>query len=244
MKVLAVIPARYNSSRFPGKPLAKIAGVEMVKRIYDNCLAAKRVADVVVATDDKRIADFVSSFGGTARMTSLQHESGTDRVAEVAAGVEHEVVLNMQGDEPLVTGGMLDEILAAFEATDAEMGTAAIAMEEGEDVADSNLVKVALGLKGEALYFSRSIIPFRRADGEQMPFHRHLGIYVYRRDFLLEFSRLPIGRLEKAEKLEQLRALENGMRISVAVVEGRTQSVDVEADISRVEAILNNQGSC
>ncbi len=239
MSVLAVIPARYAATRFPGKPLAKLAGVEMVRRVYENCLAAERIGEVVVATDDQRIADFVSAWGGAVQMTSAEHESGTDRVAEVAAERKNEVVLNMQGDEPLVTGAMLDQILAGFAASPVEMGTAALPLSETEDSGDPNLVKVVLDGDGYALYFSRALIPHVRDGNIEAPFYRHLGIYVYRREFLLGYPSLKRGILEQAEKLEQLRALENGQRIKVVLLQGRTQSVDVPEDVAKVEALLN-----
>ncbi len=239
MSVLAVIPARYAATRFPGKPLAKLAGVEMIRRVYENCLAAESVDKVIVATDDQRIVDFVSAWGGAVQMTSAEHLSGTDRIAEVAAEQKNEVVLNMQGDEPLVTGVMLDQILAGFADSRAEMGTAALPLGAAEDSGDPNLVKVVLDGNGYALYFSRALIPHVRDDDVAVPFYRHLGIYVYRRDFLLAYPRLQRGMLEQAENLEQLRALENGHRIKVVLLQGRTQSVDVPEDVAKVEALLN-----
>lgn len=245
---VAVIPARWQASRFPGKPLAPIAGLPMLQRVFEGARRAKRVRTVVVATDDPRIAAAARGFGAEVALTSPHHPTGTDRIAEVARGLRDEIVVNVQGDEPLVEGFVIDAAVEALEAErDVSMSTLAHAAEE-DALADPHRVKVVLDRRGRALYFSRAAIPARRDAGDparRAPVLQHVGLYAYRRAFLLELVALPRTPLEESEALEQLRALEHGFAIQVALVEGwRSVPVDVPADVARVEARLRELGRC
>jgi 3-deoxy-manno-octulosonate cytidylyltransferase (CMP-KDO synthetase) len=234
---VGIIPARFASTRFPGKPLAKVAGVPMVQRVFEQTRRARRLAAVYVATDDNEIAAACDSFGAPVLMTRPDHPTGTDRLAEAAARLDYEVVVNVQGDEPLIQGYVIDAAVdALLEDDETPMSTVVHAL-EGNSRDDPNRVKVVLDRAGFALYFSRSPIPYRR--GRLGVTWQHVGLYAYRRDFLLEFVNLPRTPAERAEELEQLRALEHGYRIRVAVVEGwRSVPVDVPEDIAIVEALL------
>jgi 3-deoxy-manno-octulosonate cytidylyltransferase (CMP-KDO synthetase) len=247
--VIAVIPARYGSTRFPGKPLALIAGKPMIVRVLERVRAVRGVSRVLVATDDARIADVVRAAGGEAAMTHSDHTSGTERLAEVAERHAAPFYLNVQGDEPLVEPAALDALLAAVPELlargDAAAGVATLAtpIRNPADVEDPHVVKVVLDRAGNALYFSRAAIPHlrdgRAPEGSGTPTHlKHLGVYLYRRDVLLAFPKLPHGRLERLEQLEQLRLLENGHRIRVVETPHDSVSVDVPEDVARVEAIL------
>jgi 3-deoxy-manno-octulosonate cytidylyltransferase (CMP-KDO synthetase) len=238
MSAVGIVPARFASSRFPGKPLAAIAGLPMLQRVVEGARGAKRLRDVIVATDDARIAEACEKFGTRAVLTSADHANGTDRIAEVAAALDDEVVVNVQGDEPLIEGFVIDAAVAALlETPEAPMATIVHRAEPGA-LADPNRVKVVLDRAGFALYFSRSPIPHRR-DGADAELWQHVGLYAYRREFLARYVALAPTPLERAEQLEQLRALEHGHRIRAAVVEGwRSVPVDVPADVARVEAIL------
>ena len=211
MKTLGVIPARYGAQRFPGKPLALIAGKPLVQRVYEQARKAQRLDRIVIATDDTRIADVVKKFGGEVVMTSPACPSGTDRAAEVARQLDCDRVVNIQGDEPLMRPEMIDQLVDSL--ADYDMATLARLIESAEVLANPNVVKVVFATTGNALYFSRHPIPFVRDIGATAPHFKHLGIYAYRRDFLLKFVQLPPSALEKTEKLEQLRALENGFAI-------------------------------
>ena len=236
---VAVIPARFASTRFPGKPLAQIAGRPMIQHVWQRCQDAQAFSEVLVATDDIRIADVVRSFGGVAVMTSLHCATGTDRVAEVARALPAvNVWINVQGDEPLVAPGTLRTLAALFEDPSVEMGTLVRPLEAAEAVTP-NVVKAVLALNGDALYFSRANLPFvRDAAHPSFPRHAHLGLYGYRRETLLKLADLPASPLEEAEKLEQLRALEHGIRIRCGHVKEHTIAVDVPEDVARVEALL------
>ena len=236
MKTLGVIPARYAAQRFPGKPLALIAGKPLVQRVYEQARQAKRLARVVVATDDNRIADAVKKFGGEVVMTSPACPSGTDRAAEVARQIDCDLIVNIQGDEPLMQPAMIDQLVAGI--ADCDMATLARPIESPEVLANPNVVKVVFAINGNALYFSRHPIPFARDTGALAKHFKHLGIYAYRKDFLLKFVALPQSELEKTEKLEQLRALENGFAIKVLVTPHDSVGVDVPADVKIVEEIL------
>lgn len=240
MTVLAILPARYGSTRFPGKPLTPIAGKPMIQHVWERTRQAKRVDAVAVATDDPRIRDACLAFGAEVEMTSPDHPTGTDRLAEVAARRDADVIVNVQGDEPLIEGFVVDAAVAALldaPAGDASMSTIVHAA-EASAWDDPNRVKVVVDRAGHALYFSRAPIPYRRKDTGLAPL-QHVGLYVYRKDFLLEFVTWPRTPAEQAEELEQLRALENGHRIRVARVEGWTSvPVDVPEDVARVEAAL------
>jgi len=243
MKIVAIIPARYGSKRFPGKPLAKIAGKPMIQRVYEQASKSTKLDDVYVATDDKRIMVCVEDFGGSAIMTSSGHRSGTDRVYEAAKKIglrPEDIVVNIQGDQPLFPPIVVDSLVEPLEEDpDLEMSTLYYPVEGKEEATNPNHVKVVMDRKGYALYFSRSDIPYYRETRANQPYAKHLGVYAYRMGFLSRFTSLPMGRLEKAEKLEQLRALENGHRIMVVESPVDSVEVDIQADISRVEHLLN-----
>jgi 3-deoxy-manno-octulosonate cytidylyltransferase (CMP-KDO synthetase) len=233
LHTVAAIPARYHSTRFPGKPLADIAGRSMIEHVYARAAAAPGVDAVVVATDDTRIADVVERFGGVARMTRPTHRTGLDRIAEVAADLSCDIIVNVQGDEPLVEPQMIAEVIAPL-AGDAtiRMSTLRRRIHDGADAGDPNVVKVVVDLAGDALYFSRSPIPCVRGDGGHL--FKHVGLYAYRRAFVRELASLPQTPLEIAESLEQLRALEHGYRIRVVETQYESIGVDSPADLERV----------
>jgi 3-deoxy-manno-octulosonate cytidylyltransferase (CMP-KDO synthetase) len=240
-KVVVVIPARYGSTRLPGKPLVSLNGQPMIQRVYERAKSARRVDRVIVATDDDRIVKAVTSFGGEARMTRPDHRTGTERVAEVAAHVEGEVFVNVQGDEPLLDPAAVDTAVAALlEEPQAAVATVATPIKVPGDIMDPNVVKVVLDFDDNALYFSRAPIPWVRDTGSaiQVRHLKHLGLYVFQREALLEYPTLPQGELERIEQLEQLRWLENGSKIRVAEVEHDAISVDVPEDVARVEKLL------
>jgi 3-deoxy-manno-octulosonate cytidylyltransferase (CMP-KDO synthetase) len=239
MSAVGIIPARYRASRFPGKPLTQIAGRPMLHHVIEGARRSKRLREVWVATDDERIAEAAAALGAPVAMTSPVHPTGTDRLAEAAASLSDAIVVNIQGDEPLIEGFVID---AAIEALEADVGaTMATVVHRLEPSAldDPNRVKVVLDRAGRALYFSRAPIPYRRADAEAPRYFQHVGLYAYRRDALLRFVTLAQGEAELAEGLEQLRALEHGFSIRCAVIEGwQSVPVDVPADVARVEALL------
>lgn len=240
-KVAVVIPARYASTRLPAKPLALIAGRPLIQHVWTRCAKAKGIAQVIVATDDARIADAARGFGAEVAMTSTRHRSGTDRVAEVAKklrGVTH--VINVQGDEPLVDPGVVSRLAAGMiKDRKIQMITAASVFAPDDDLTNPNMVKVVVDRAGDALYFSRSPIPYVRGDGVKPEFLRHQGLYGYTRDFLLQFVRWKPTALELAESLEQLRALENGAKIRVIRAKDAALSVDTPEDVLAVEAALS-----
>ena len=243
MKIIGIIPARYASTRFPGKPLQLIAGKPLVQHVVERCREAQSLADVIVATDDERIAKVAREFC-TVEMTRTDHPSGTDRIAEVAARLDCDAVVNVQGDEPLIPATVIDAVAGAL--ADAEMTTAATPVRNIAEYSDPNAVKVVVDAAGRALYFSRRTIPFVRDSAEEspeqqcaaFPFLKHLGIYGYRRDTLKRLVEFAASPLEQAERLEQLRALENGIGIAVCLVEYESIGVDVPEDVQRVEALL------
>jgi 3-deoxy-manno-octulosonate cytidylyltransferase (CMP-KDO synthetase) len=239
--VLAVIPARHASSRFPGKPLTLIAGKPMIQHVVERVRRARLVSRVVVATEDARIRTAVEGFGGEAVMTRSDHRTGTDRVAEVAAHVIAEIYVNVQGDEPLIDPETVDALVAAVTQDDSvQLATPCTAISQAADIMDPNVVKVVRDFDGNALYFSRAPIPWVRDTPEAVTAHhwKHLGLYGFRRDALLEFPTLPPGELEHLEQLEQLRWLENGFRIRVVETDYDAVSVDVPSDVARVEKLL------
>ncbi len=239
MKTLGVIPARYGAKRFPGKPLALIAGKPLVQRVYEQARKATRLDAVVVATDDQRIADAVRGFAGAVAMTSPNCPSGTDRAAEVARQFACEFIVNIQGDEPLMRPEMIDQLVDGLAADPhCAMATLARRIESADALANPNIVKVTFAANGNALYFSRHPIPYVRDTGTKTDHFKHLGIYAYRREFLLKFVTLLPSSLEKTEKLEQLRALENGFAIKVLVTPHDSVGVDTPEDVKRVEEIL------
>lgn len=244
VKVVVVIPARYASTRLPGKPLVSLGGKPMIQRVYERARLSKRANRVIVATDDARIVKAVEGFGGEARMTRPDHRTGTERVAEVAAHEQGDVFVNVQGDEPLLDPVAVDTAIASLlEEPAASISTVATAIKTPADIMDPNVVKTVLDFDGNALYFSRAPIPWVRdtASKIQVRHWKHLGLYVFQREALLEYPTLPQGELERIEQLEQLRWLENGWKIRVAEVEHDAVSVDVPDDVKRVEKLLQGK---
>lgn len=243
MEIIGVIPARFASTRFPGKPLHLIAGKPLVQRVVERCRSAGSLSDVVVATDDARIAEVASKFCRV-EMTRDDHPSGTDRIAEVAGRIVADGYVNIQGDEPLMDPAVIDAVASLLSKH--EMSTAATPIHDLAEFDNPNVVKAVVAMDGRALYFSRRTVPYLRdlagrPAAEQLaafPFLKHLGIYGFRRETLLRLVTFPVSPLESAEKLEQLRALENGVPIAVARVAHDSVGVDVPADVARVEALL------
>jgi 3-deoxy-manno-octulosonate cytidylyltransferase (CMP-KDO synthetase) len=237
LPVVAIIPARYASTRFPGKPLASETGKPLIQHVYERVAAARLVDRVIVATDDERILQAVHDFGGNAEMTRSDHATGTDRIAEVASGLgeEFDIMLNVQGDEPELEPGSVDHLVEVIRShRDCPVATLACPFRRREDAENPNNVKVVLGKEGRALYFSRSLVPYPRdageLSGEACPWLLHVGIYAYRRDFLLKLATMAVTPLERIEKLEQLRVLENGYAIAVGLVERAAIGVDTPED--------------
>ena len=270
MPAIVIIPARYSSSRFPGKPLCLLSDKPLIRHVYERAKSAKLVEEVFVATDDRRIYDAVAGFGGNAIMTSGEHQSGTDRIAEAVLQLQSsaDIIVNVQGDEPMIEPEMVDDVIRLLlEDKNASIGTLARKLEAPEDINDPNVVKVVFSADGNALYFSRAPIPYHRdsyesgvlspelKDKEKLLYksensslithdlrrfyYKHIGIYAYRKDVLLKFSKLPQTKLEDIEKLEQLRALENGFRIKVKETVFETIGVDTPADLERVRKWLS-----
>jgi 3-deoxy-manno-octulosonate cytidylyltransferase (CMP-KDO synthetase) len=246
--VLIVIPARYDSSRFPGKPLAPIAGRPMIQHVLERARQSKRASRSVVATDDERIRDAVQSFGGEAIMTRREHRTGTDRIAEVAVHIPADVYVNVQGDLPLIRAEIIDAAIDALLAAgdDVHVSTLCVPITAREDIMNPNIVKVVADFEDRALYFSRAPIPWVRDAGQHVVarFFKHIGLYAFRRDALLDFPALPPGELERVEQLEQLRWMENGYRIAVAEAAAyESVEVDVPADVARAESLLRAKAS-
>ena len=249
MAVVAIIPARYDSTRFPGKPLATIGGKLMVQHVYESAAKTPGLDRVLVATDDRRILETVTGFGGEAVLTSKDHASGTDRLAEVVKKIKAQWVVNVQGDLPFVRPQTIAQTLKPLLRDHSiSMGTAKTPIYHKEEWVNPNVVKVVTDAKGFALYFSRAPIPYIRAQrasnsgGKEVWGYRHVGIYVYRRDFLLKFSRLRPSALERIEGLEQLRALAHGYRIRVMDVDEPSVEVDTPEDLKRAEEYLKRRG--
>ena len=236
MKVIAVIPARYSSSRFDGKALANIHGKPMIEWVYRQTVKSLLVNKTIVATDDERIFQVVKKFGGDAIMTSADNKTGTDRIAESVKNIETDLVVNVQGDEPLITPEVIDSVVQPLlDDSKLPMATAACKIKNQQELDNPNVVKVTMDNQDYALYFSRSRIPYQGKHQENsFLFYKHLGIYSYRKDFLLHFSNLPQSILEKTEKLEQLRALENGHKIKVVKTKYDGIGVDTEEDLEKV----------
>lgn len=266
MKAVGVIPARYASSRFPGKPLATLCGRPLIQHVYERARRSQSLSRVVVATDDRRIHDVVTAFGGEVQLTGAHHRSGTDRVAEVAAYLSSELIVNIQGDEPLIEPAMIDEaVVPFFVESDVVMGTLCRLIESEDEWRSPHVVKVVRNHRGFALYFSRAPIPYHRGlrtevrgprsrvegEGIAQPSalspgtlaYKHIGLYVYRRDFLLELARLAPTPLEQRERLEQLRALESGYAIRVVETKYDSIGVDTPEDLERVERIVARSGA-
>ena len=242
MKSICVIPARYSSTRLPGKPLKDICGRPMICRVWERASRAKSVAEVIVATDDERILSAVEKNFGRAMMTRADHKTGTDRLAEVAEKFsDAEVVVNVQGDEPLIEPRLIDELVALFvEDKNLQMATVATELTDEDEMKNPNNVKVVLDKNNDALYFSRSLIPFPRNVGKSKIF-KHIGIYAYRRNFLLAYAKMEPTPLEQSESLEQLRALENGFKIRVIKSSCKFIGVDTEEDLKLVNEIYRRE---
>ncbi|MFC1556635.1 3-deoxy-manno-octulosonate cytidylyltransferase [candidate division KSB1 bacterium] len=246
-RAVGIIPARYASSRFPGKPLALIAGRPMIRHVYENAVRAGELSDLLVATDDERIADCVREFGGSYVLTDPEIQTGTERVAAAAESIDADIILNIQGDEPLVPSSLLDELVRTLREDDVPVCTPVVEIDSPDDIFDVNQARVVFDNSLHALYFTRAPIPFNRDNSDRLtwlkdaPYWKHIGIYCFRRDFLFKFVSMPEGGLEKAEKLEQLRILENGFKIRVVKTSYRPVCVDVPEDIKRVETALMNR---
>lgn len=240
MKVLGVIPARFASTRFPGKPLADIAGKSMIKRVYERCLQSASINNLIVATDDQRIIDHVEGFGGNAILTSDQHPSGTDRCNEVAAQFsDFDICVNIQGDEPLIDPNQIDLLCSCFEEENVNLATLVKKIITKEELFNPNTPKVILNRKMEAIYFSRATLPFlRNHDNSEWlsnhTYYKHIGIYAYRLETLAEITRLGVSDLERAEALEQLRWIENGYKIRVAITDKESQAIDTVDDLKKL----------
>jgi 3-deoxy-manno-octulosonate cytidylyltransferase (CMP-KDO synthetase) len=246
MRVTAVIPARFASTRFPGKPLADLLGKPMVQWVYERTARSGQIDRVIVATDDERIYQAVRGFGGEVQMTRADHPTGTDRLAEVAAQIDTDLVVNVQGDEPLIVPRMIDQaVLPLKKNPGIPMGTLKTPIRSMEEYRNPNVVKVVVDSRDFALYFSRAAIPHAR-DGEQgfhiSPPFKHVGLYVYRKDFLLTYAKLPPTPLELLENLEQLRALEHGFRIKVTKTDFLSQGVDTPDDLELARLALQAEG--
>ena len=245
LRIVVVIPARYASTRLPGKPLVSLAGKPMIQHVFERAKRAQTVHRVIVATDDARIVEAVRAFGGEAVMTRPDHRTGTERVAEVAAHQEGDVFVNVQGDEPLIDPDAIDAIVAAMQEDESiQIATPSTTIKQTSEIMDPNVVKVVTDFDGNALYFSRAPIPWVRERGASVAARhaKHVGLYACRREALLDFATFPPGELERIEQLEQLRWLENGYRIRVVEFEYEAVSVDVPADVARVEKILRDRG--
>jgi 3-deoxy-manno-octulosonate cytidylyltransferase (CMP-KDO synthetase) len=250
MHIIGVIPSRYGSARLPSKPLVDLLGKPMVQRVYEQAQQSRLLHEVVVATDDDRIAGAVKAFGGQVVMTSAEIRSGSDRMAAVAEQLRGDIFVNVQGDEPLMNPTMIDQgVQALLDDPQAQIATLAKKIESAEELANPDVVKVVFDGNSYALYFSRSPIPHVRANNDtrtwpgRHTFYKHIGLYVFRRESLLKFSKIPESSLEKAEKLEQLRALEAGMKIKVGLTEFDSVSVDTQADVDRVVQMLKKKES-
>ncbi len=248
MKFIGIIPARYASTRFPGKPLALLGGRPVIQHVYEKAVAA--IGEAYVATDDQRIFDVVKTFGGQAVMTRSDHQSGTDRIEEACEkiGTDADVIINIQGDEPFIAVSQIETLKGLFNHPQTQIGTLGKRFESMEAVMNPNSPKIVTDKTGFALYFSRSVIPYIRGKEQDcwinhFPYLKHLGIYAYRRETLYEITHLPSSSLELAESLEQLRWLENGYRIRVGITEVETVGIDTPEDLQRAEAFLLKQKS-
>ena len=246
MTFTAIIPARYASTRFPGKPLAVLGGKTVIQRVYEQ--VSSMLSEVYVATDDQRIFDCVASFGGKAVMTRTDHQSGTDRIEEAVekTATQADVIINVQGDEPFIQPSQIQTLMQLFDDPSTQIGTLGKPFESLEAVDNPNSPKIVTDNRGFALYFSRSIIPYIRGKAQtdwfgEYPFLKHLGVYAYRREVLAEVTKLPQSSLEKAESLEQLRWLQNGYRIRVGLTDVETVGIDTPEDLKKAELFLKNE---
>ena len=238
MSAAVIIPARYASTRFPGKALAPLKGKPIIQHVYERSSGSRLASEIMVATDSEEIFNTVKSFGGRAVMTSSEHASGTDRVAEVVASLGYDIIVNVQGDEPLIKAEMIDSVIELLDDERASLGTLARQTDDPLEIQNPNVVKVVFDGEGFALYFSRAPIPYRKREGT-VPSYQHIGIYSYRREALMRLAGAKPTGLESAEGLEQLRALEHGMRIKVGVTEYRSIGVDTPEDLEKVEKWLS-----
>jgi 3-deoxy-manno-octulosonate cytidylyltransferase (CMP-KDO synthetase) len=261
MSAIVIIPSRYQSTRFPGKPLALIRNKPMIQYVYERAKSASLISEVFVATDNRLIFDAVRGFGGKALMTSEDHLSGTDRIAEATRilfkkGYETDIIVNVQGDEPLISPDMINSVVGVLEDERADIGTLVRKIDNPDEIFDPNVVKAVFNAEGYAIYFSRAAVPYHReifgSEAQKLRgpgpvdigsagffMFKHIGIYAYRTGILNRFTELPPSRLEETEKLEQLRALENGLSIKVKETKYETIGVDTPADLERVEKCLN-----
>ena len=249
---MGVIPARYQSTRLPGKPLIKIGGISMIKRVYKQVEKSKHISEIIVATDDKRILNEVINFGGNTVITSKKHKSGTDRIAEVVKNKKCDIVVNIQCDEPFIDPKIIDKaIKPLIDDNTLNVSTLAVKFSNVEDLYNEGNVKVVFDKDYNALYFSRAVIPFNRTDSgnnlkklktisKDKKFYKHIGLYVYRKRFLLKFARMKESYLEKTEKLEQLRIIENGERIRVVLTNKDSLSIDTKNDLKKIKALLKH----
>jgi len=238
--VIGVIPARYGSTRLPAKALAMIHGKPMIQHVYERCLKAKLLSEVLVATDDKRIFDAVINFGGNVVMTSKTHKSGTDRIGEAIKNIKCDVVVNIQGDEPMIAPDNIDKaIKPLIQDKSINVATLCISISDKKEISNPNVVKVVLDSNSNALYFSRSVIPFNR-DTTKSEYFKHIGLYVYRKDYLMKLIKMKPSRLELTEKLEQLRVLESGQKIKVIETEIESYSVDTPADLRKIRKLIKS----
>ena len=245
--IIGVIPARYASSRFPGKPLVDIGGKTMIQRVYERCRMAEALTEIIVATDDERIFQAVQNFGGKVVMTSAHHISGTDRMAEVASSYEERAIfINIQGDEPFIDPGVINNLAQLMVANQAEIATAAIGLHNHDAIFDPNVVKVVFDRNGRALYFSRSPIPHQRNTPrglwiEKGSFYKHIGIYAFRQKTLQEISKAKPGLLEQQESLEQLRWMELGYPIQILLTDHESIGIDTPEDLEKIKHLLDSK---
>ena len=240
--ILGIIPARYASTRLPGKPLLDIGGKSMIQRVYEQCLKCDSLTDVIIATDDQRIADHAHTFGAQVVLTSTEHQSGTDRCAEAVSKLpgKYSVVINIQGDEPFIDPEQINTLIRCFDDSSVKIASLYKQLPREQDAQFPNVVKVVLNQSGNALYFSRSVIPYRRSPDASINYYKHIGLYGYRTDTLLELTRLKPTMLEMAESLEQLRWLESGYSIRMCETHLETLSIDTPNDLLLVEKYLKS----
>ncbi|MCK5180304.1 MAG: 3-deoxy-manno-octulosonate cytidylyltransferase [Candidatus Omnitrophica bacterium] len=240
MKIIGIIPARWASTRFEGKVLAEVGGKPMIQHVWERARQSELLNDLIIACDDERVVVAAEQFGAKTVLTSKNCASGTDRIAEAVESIEGDIIVNIQGDEPLIDPAVIDALATVLvDDSSCSMGTMIKVLTSKKELKDPNVVKVVIDGEGNALYFSRSLIPYNRDDDDEVIYYKHLGIYAYRRDFLLSYKNLPKSNLEKVEQLEQLRVLEFGYKIKTVVTDIETIGVDTPEDLSRVEKLLS-----
>jgi 3-deoxy-D-manno-octulosonate cytidylyltransferase len=241
MICIAVIPARYASVRFPGKPLALLKGKPIIQHVYERVLNSSLFSDVIVATDDNRIADTVKAFNGKVRLTSADHPSGSDRIAEVIRDIDCDVIFNVQGDEPMIDAETLSKLKDVFIDAQVKVASLMTPISDDKDILNINVVKVVTDNDLNSLYFSRSPIPYNRDQQTGIVYFRHIGVYAYRKQTLLDYIKLPAGKLEQIEKLEQLRFLENGIQLKMVQTSYQGIGIDTPEDLQTVENLLSDK---